>query len=129
MTNSRNQIQLIGRLGQDVRVYTTANNHTVARVTLATNEYYRNEQGALAQKTQWHNLISWGKTAQRLASQVSKGQQVLITGKIQYRSFNDKNDVGQVKTEIVIDSFLPFVGNKLMIAADLPEPMSPPQPF
>src|SRR5688572_20046281 len=64
MNKLKNKVQLIGNLGTDPEVKVLESGKSLARLSLATHEIYRNTQGDKVQETQWHNLIAWGKTAE-----------------------------------------------------------------
>lgn len=106
MNQLRNQVQLIGNLGQDVEFRTLDNGNALARVSIATKEVYTNEKGDKVINTQWHNVVSWGKTAELMHTLLKKGQEVAITGKLATRSYEDKNKVKKSVTEVVANEFL-----------------------
>lgn len=91
--NIRNSITLIGHLGQDPISSKTDAGTSMTRFSLATNEYYRDKKGELVTRTEWHNCIVWGQLAERLATQLKKGQEVIITGSINYRDWQDDQGV------------------------------------
>ncbi|MHA6727786.1 single-stranded DNA-binding protein [Chryseobacterium sp. A301] len=92
----RNRVSLIGRTGSDVEIVTFENGGVKALVSLATNDYYMNQEGEKVEETQWHNLIAFGKTAEILQKYVFKGKEIAVEGKIQYRSY--ENSEGQKKS-------------------------------
>ncbi|MHA6698038.1 single-stranded DNA-binding protein [Chryseobacterium sp. A321] len=92
----RNRVSLIGRTGGDVEIVTFENGGVKALVSLATNDYYMNQEGEKVEETQWHNLIAFGKTAEILQKYVFKGKEIAVEGKIQYRSY--ENSEGQKKS-------------------------------
>lgn len=106
MNTLRNSVQLIGNLGKDVEVKTFDNGNSVINFSLATSEFYNNSEGEKVQTTQWHRVVAWGKKADQMKSLLSKGNQVLVSGKLTYRSYEDKEGIKRYQTEIVADSFL-----------------------
>ena len=106
MKNLRNSVQLIGRLGQDPEIRTLDNGRQMARLSLATNETYRNAKGEKVTSTEWHSLVGWGKTAELIGSLCTKGKEIAIRGKITYRSYEDKQGVKRTIPEIVVSEFV-----------------------
>ncbi len=110
MNNLRNRVQLIGRLGNDPEVKTFDNGQMV-RISLATSEKYRNKRGEEIEDTQWHNVIAWGKTAEIAEKYLKKGQEVVITGKLETRQFEDKDGVRRYVTQVVCNELV-MLGKK-----------------
>jgi len=102
----KNSVTLIGYLGSDVQCFTLSTGRRVARVSLATNEYYKDKAGERAQHTEWHNLTGWGSVAERMERQLAKGAQVVIEGKLVHRSYEDKNGNTRYMSEIIVGSFV-----------------------
>ncbi len=106
MNTLTNNVQLIGNLGKDVEIITFDSGNKKASVTLATNEYYKNEKGELVKTTQWHNLIVWGKNAELISKSVTKGSKIAIQGMVNYRTYQDKAGIVQKVTEILVSEFM-----------------------
>lgn len=106
MSSIRNSVQLIGNVGKDIELKTISNGSAVANFSLATNEYYKNTKGEKVQETQWHNIVIWGKQAERASKMLAKGSEVLITGKITYRSYEATDGGKRYVTEIKADDFV-----------------------
>jgi single-strand DNA-binding protein len=108
MNNLRNNVQLIGYLGKEVELLEFEKGNKIAKVTMATNEQYTNSQGEKVEDTQWHNLVAYGKVGEWMKQLLAKGAEVLVNGKINYRSY--ENDKGETKyiTEVVVRDFLKF---------------------
>ena len=106
MNNLRNSVRLIGHLGKDPETKQLEGGNSLARVSLATREVYKNKNGEKVENTQWHNLIGWGKTAELMNTLLKKGKQIVIDGKIVYRTFEDRNGVKRTRTEIVVSDFV-----------------------
>lgn len=106
MNQIRNQVMLIGYLGNDPELKDYENGRKMARVSLATNEVYKNQEGEKVVTTQWHNLVGWGKTAEMMDQLFSKGREVAVQGKLNYRSYEDEDGVKKQITEVVIHEFV-----------------------
>lgn len=105
MSGSLNKIMLIGNLGKDPEVKMTPGGQQVARFSLATTETWKNAQGEKQSKTEWHNIVVWGKQAEIAEKYLRKGKQVYIEGRIQYREYTDQAGVKKYMTEIRCDNF------------------------
>lgn len=103
---SINKVILIGNLGQDPEVRYTSTGVAVATFSLATNESYKDQDGNLQDKTQWHNIVAWRKLAEICGEYLKKGSRIYIEGKIQYRQYDDKNGIKRYVTEIVADQMM-----------------------
>ena len=112
MAKGVNKVLLLGNVGKDPEIRATANGMTVASFTLATADRAKDAQGNWADKTEWHNLVAFQKTAEVVRDYVKKGTQLFIEGKIQTRSWDDKES-GQKKyrTEIIVND-LTLLGSK-----------------
>ena len=106
MNTLRNKVQLIGNLGNDPEVINLDSGKKLAKFAIATNDSYRNAQGELVKDTQWHNVIAWGKTAEITEKYLEKGKEVAIEGKLQNRSYEDKEGIKRYITEIVCSELL-----------------------
>ncbi|HEX8269356.1 MAG TPA: single-stranded DNA-binding protein [Flavobacterium sp.] len=106
MSTLRNKVQLIGNAGSDPEVITTESGKKLAKLTIATNESYKNDNGEKITDTQWHNLVAWGKTAELLEKYVTKGKEVAVEGKLTHRSYDDKNGDRKYFTEVVVGELL-----------------------
>jgi len=112
MAKGVNKVLLLGNVGKDPEIRATANGMTVASFSLATADRAKDAQGNWADKTEWHNLVAFQKTAEIVRDYVKKGTQLFIEGKIQTRSWDDKES-GQKKyrTEIIVND-LTLLGSK-----------------
>jgi len=99
-----NKVTLIGNLGGDPEVRTLENGTAVGRFSLATNENYKDKDGAWQSQTEWHNIVVWRDLAER-AKLLKKGQMVYVEGKISYRKYTDKDGVEKNLTDIVAATF------------------------
>jgi len=106
MNNLKNSVQLIGHLGKDVELKSISNGSKVAKLTIATNDYYKNNKGELMKDTQWHNLVAWGKTAELMAQILNKGNEIVIQGKLVHRSYEDKDGNIRYTSEVKVNEFM-----------------------
>ena|ERR1700749_900777 len=106
MNTLRNKVQLIGNLGMDPEVKTLDGGRKLAKVSIATNESYKNSNGERITETQWHNLIAWGKTADIVERFLKKGSEVAVEGKLISRNYIDKEGVKRYITEIEVSEVL-----------------------
>ncbi len=98
--NFRNKVQLIGKLGNVPEVKNFDGDRKLAKMSLATNEFYVNKKGEKITETYWHNIIAWGKTAETAEKLLQKGTEVMIEGKLISRSYTDKDGNKKYITEI-----------------------------
>jgi single-strand DNA-binding protein len=97
---------LIGNLGRDPELKVTPSGQALARFSVATTETWKNPQGEKQSKTEWHNIVVWGKQAEVAEKFLRKGRQVLIEGRIQYREYTDQAGVKKTACEIRCDNFV-----------------------
>jgi len=96
-----NRATIIGRLGKDPDVRYTPDGLMVTTFSVATDEQWKDKNGEKVQKTEWHRVIAFGKLAEICGNYLVKGKLVFIEGKIQYRTYEDKEGVKRNMTEIV----------------------------
>ena len=106
MKTLKNFVQLIGNLGQDVELREFDSGSKKANFTLATHESYKDKNGEKVEKTEWHNIVAWGKPAEWMKDSLKKGDQVMIQGQINYRKYEDKEGITRYITEINTNEFL-----------------------
>jgi single-strand DNA-binding protein len=113
MAKSVNKVILIGNLGKDPEVKYTPSGMAVANFTLATNERYKDKEGNWQDKTEWHNLVAFQRTAEIVGEYLKKGRSCYIEGKLQTRSWDDKES-GQKKyrTEIIVNDLVLLGGGR-----------------
>ena len=111
MNNLKNKVQLIGNLGMNPEIKTLDSGKKLAKFSIATNESYKNAKGEKVEDTQWHNLVAWGKTADIIEKYLQKGNEVAIEGKLNNRSYDDKDGNKRYITEIVVNELL-MLGSK-----------------
>jgi single-strand DNA-binding protein len=104
MAKGVNKVFLLGNVGKDPEIRSTAGGMTIASFTLATADRQKDAQGNWADKTEWHNLVAFQRTAEIVRDYVKKGTQVFVEGKIQTRSWDDKESgAKRYKTEILVN--------------------------
>ncbi len=106
MSTLKNKVQLIGHVGNDPEIKSFDGGKKLAKLSIATNESYKNDKGKKVEETQWHNLVAWGKTADIIEKYVVKGKEIAIEGKLTHKSYEDKNGEKRYVTEVVIDELL-----------------------
>jgi len=106
MNSLKNKVQLIGNLGNAPEVKTLDGGNKLARLSLATNETYKNSKGEKVTETQWHNVIAWGKTAEIVEKYFTKGIEIMVEGKLINRNYTDKEGVKRYITEVQANELL-----------------------
>jgi len=106
MKTLKNNVQLIGNLGQDIEFREFDTGNTKTNFSLATHDYYTNKEGEKSEDTQWHNIVAWGKLAVWMSESLKKGDHVLVKGKLTYRKYIDQTGNTKYMTEIVASEFM-----------------------
>ena len=114
MRGTVNKVILIGRLGADPELKYMPSGDPVANFNLATNESYRDKDGNTQEKTEWHRIVAFKRLAEICGEYLKKGSQVYIEGRIQSRSWEDKNGVKRYTTEIIAYT-MQMLGKKVEI--------------
>ncbi len=96
-----NRVVLIGRLGRDPEVRYTQSKQAVANFSLATNERWVDAGGNRQERTEWHNVVVWGKLAEICGQFLKKGKLVFIEGRLQTREWDDRDGNKRRTTEVV----------------------------
>ena len=104
---SVNKVILLGRVGKAPDVRYVAQNQPVASFTLATTDRaYTNANGVkVPERTEWHNIVMWGKNAEIAERYITKGTRIYLEGRLRTRSWEDANKVKRYTTEIYVDNF------------------------
>lgn len=102
----KNSVQLIGHVGQEPEIKNLEAGKKLANISIATNEVYYKENGDKVEKTEWHRVTAWGKTAEIIEKYVTKGKEVAVEGKLTHRSYDDKDGNKRYITEVVINEIL-----------------------
>lgn len=100
---SVNKVILLGNLGSDPDLKYTQGQKAVCNFSLATNEVWKDKNGQRQEKTEWHRIVVWGTQAENCQKYLSKGRSVYIEGRLQTRSWDDKDGNKKYTTEIVTD--------------------------
>jgi len=104
---SVNKVILLGNLGKDPEVKYTPQGTAVAKITVATNERYKDKEGQWQDRTEWHNVVLWQRLAEIAGEYLKKGSKVYIEGKLQTRSWEDKQtNQKRYMTEIVANDLV-----------------------
>ena|ERR1700744_4163123 len=106
MNTLRNSVRLVGNLGMDPEIRALDKDRKMARVSIATNESYKNDKGERITDTQWHNLVLWGQQAKFAEEYLKKGDEIAIEGKLSSRSYTDKEGNKRYVTEVVVNEFM-----------------------
>jgi single-strand DNA-binding protein len=104
-TSIKNAVTLIGNVGRDIQIFSFDSGNKKAMCSIATTEQYTNAKGEKVKQTDWHNIIAWGKTAELLAQNVKKGNEISINGKLSNRTYVSKDGATKYVTEIIISDF------------------------
>lgn len=100
MSRSLNKAIIIGNLGSDPEVRTTAGGTRVANFNVATSRRWTNAAGEQQEKTEWHKIVAWDKLAEIAERFLKKGERVYVEGEIEYRQYEDKEGATKYVTEI-----------------------------
>ena len=106
MKNLRNSVTLIGRLGANPEVKELGKEKAVAKISLATDDSYKNAKGEKVQSTQWHTVVAWTRQAKFAEKYLTKGSQIAIEGKLVHRMYEDSKGEKKYITEVIANEFL-----------------------
>jgi single-strand DNA-binding protein len=96
-----NKVLLIGHLGRDPEIKYTQDGTPVANFAIATGEVWKDKSGDKQERTEWHNIVAWGRLADIAKQYLAKGRQVYIEGKLQTRKWSDRDGNERKITEVV----------------------------
>jgi single-strand DNA-binding protein len=108
---SLNKVILIGNLGRDPEVKYLPSGQAVANFSVATNERWQGKDGKTEERTEWHRIVVFGKSAENCGEYLSKGRSVCIEGRLQTREWDDKSGQKRSTTEVVANRVI-FLGSK-----------------
>jgi single-strand DNA-binding protein len=111
MNTLKNSVRLVGHLGMDPDVKSFDNNKKLAKISLATNDSYKNDKGDKVTETQWHNLVLWGNQAKLAEDYLRKGDEIAVEGRLSNRNYTDKDGIKRYICEVVVNEILKL-GNK-----------------
>src|SRR5512140_3346723 len=100
---SVNKVILVGNLGRDAELRYTPGGAAVATLNMATTEVWNDKSGQRQEKTEWHRVVLWGKSAESLSEYLTKGKQIYVEGRLQTRKWQDKDGNDKYTTEIRAD--------------------------
>jgi single-strand DNA-binding protein len=106
-----NKVIIIGNLGRDPELRYTSNGNPVCQLSVATTRGYTNRNNDRVEETEWHRVVVWGKTAEHCSRYLAKGRQVYVEGRLQTRSYEDKEGIKRYSTEIVAET-VQFLGGR-----------------
>jgi len=99
-----NKVILIGNLGQDPDMRSTQSGSTVANLRIATTERRKDRDGNWNDHTEWHSVVSFGRTAENVGKYCRKGKQIYVEGRLQTRKWQDRDGRDRYSTEVVADN-------------------------
>jgi single-strand DNA-binding protein len=100
---SVNKVILVGNVGRDPEIRYMPSGDAMANLSLATTDTWKDKNGEKQEKTEWHRVVIFGKTAEVAGQYVKKGSQIYIEGRLQTRKWTDKEGQEKYSTEIVAD--------------------------
>ncbi len=104
-----NKAIIIGHLGKDPETRYTTGGDAVCNISVATSETWKDKSGEKQERTEWHRLVAFGKTAELAGQYLKKGSQAYFEGRLQTKKYTDKAGVEKYSTEIVVDK-MTFLG-------------------
>ena len=110
MARGVNKVILVGNLGKDPELRYTGSGTAVCNFSLATNESYKNAEGEMVEKTEWHNLVVWSRLAEICNEYLKKGSQAYFEGSLQTRSYDDRDGNKKYTTEIKVREMMMLSG-------------------
>ncbi|MBT79482.1 MAG: single-stranded DNA-binding protein [Alteromonadaceae bacterium] len=102
-TKGVNKVILVGNLGNDPEVRYMPNGNAVANLSLATSESWKDQQGQMQERTEWHRLTMYRRLAEIAGEYLKKGSQIYVEGKLQTRKWQDQQGQDRYTTEIIVD--------------------------
>lgn len=127
MADGLNRAMLLGNLGADPELRMTAGGQAVLKLRLATSESYLDKSKERQERTEWHNVVIWGKRAEGLGRIVRKGDRIFIEGALRTSSYDDREGVKRYRTEVIASNVIlngKAVGGARPARDDDAEPMA-----
>ena len=112
MAASVNKVILIGNLGRDPETRFTNSGSSVTNFSIATKESFADKSGTRQERTDWHNIIVWGKQGETCAQYLKKGSSVYVEGRISYREYEAKDGSGKRKVTEIVAMRVQFLGSR-----------------
>jgi single-strand DNA-binding protein len=106
MAEGLNRVLLLGNLGADPELRMTSGGQAVLKLRLATSETYLDRNKVRQERTEWHNVVVWGKRAEALGKILSKGSRIFVEGGLRTSSYDDREGNKRYKTEIVAQNII-----------------------
>jgi single-strand DNA-binding protein len=106
MAEGLNRVMLLGNLGADPELRMTSGGQAVLKLRLATSETYQDKNRQRQERTEWHNVVIWGKRAEALAKILTKGSRIFVEGGLRTSSYDDRDGNKRYRTEIVCSNIL-----------------------
>ncbi len=109
---SVNKVILVGHVGADPEPRYTSSGTAVVNLRMATNEVWRDAEGKDQESTEWHSVVLWGKQAEFVANYIKKGQLIYVEGRLQTRTWEDRDKIERRVTEVRANAITPLGGMK-----------------
>lgn len=106
MAEGLNRVMLLGNLGADPELRMTSGGQAVLKLRLATTENYMDKNRQRQERTEWHNVVIWGKRAEALSKILTKGSRIFVEGGLRTSSYDDRDGNKRYRTEIVCSNIL-----------------------
>jgi single-strand DNA-binding protein len=106
MAEGLNRVILLGNLGADPELRMTGSGQAVLKMRLATSETYLDKNRVRQERTEWHNVVVWGKRAEALGKFLTKGSRLLVEGSLRTSSYDDRDGNKRYKTEVVANNIV-----------------------
>jgi len=99
-----NKVFLVGRLTRDPEIRTTSSGQSVASISIATNRFWKDKNGQRQDKTEYHNIVLWGRLAEITGQYLVKGQETFIEGRMETRKYTAKDGTERRVTEVIAEN-------------------------
>jgi single-strand DNA-binding protein len=119
-----NKVILVGNLGTDPDIRTSSNGSVIANLRLATGEAWKDQQGQLQERTEWHRIVMYGRTAEIARDYLHKGSKIYLEGRLQTRKWQDKQGIDHYTTEIICNEFQMLDGRPADTTTRAPAPQA-----
>lgn len=125
---SLNRVTIIGHLGQDPEIRHLASGQAVGRFSVATDEPYTDKEGKRQERTEWHQVVVFGRMAETCEKYLARGRQVYVEGRLRTREYEAKNNGGKRQRTEIIANRVQFLGtppSDAKVATAVEEPVPP----
>ena len=110
MAKSVNKVILVGNVGKDPEIKVASTGNSIATFSLATTDRTKDQNGNWTDRTEWHNLVAFARTAEVVRDYVKRGSKLYIEGRIQTRSWDDKDGQKKYRTEVIVNDLVLLSG-------------------